>query len=195
MSFASKLTANLDHAAQVTYASGSEKLHELVVEKNGKLDPEGVSEALKIVEGMLPSNETGYDFGNGKYDWSDERLLEWIKQEVGGEGFHDFHGVLGKPKLFYGRSLYLNGAQALNVTELPPGLIVSGDLNLNDCINLKVIRSGLSVSGNLDLVGTRLNPTDISPDIKVTERVMISANRQDLGAFFTALGIKIGYRL
>ncbi len=193
-----KLTANLDRAAQVTYALGSEKLHELVVEKNGTLDPSGVKEALKIVEGMMIEKEE-IEIESFDVPWDLKRYIDWAEEELGmdevaaniwlGEHLVPQRGidfVTRKPTKHWTwrGDLILDNKQGLKHFP-PPIALITGSLSMVKCPNV-MLPKYLTINGNLNLRESRIDylPTGliVENDLDVSKISMLTiGNRVRIG--------------
>ncbi len=180
------LAIDMTQSAQQTYAEGSFRLHELVIEKKGRLDPDGVKKALQIVEEMMPTVEKR-DFGDGTYDWDSDELVDWVTKELIFLPSYDFENT----RLHIFNTIPLTGVEKSRITKIPGGMDIDGSLNLNGCVNLKIIPAGVVIIDSLYLQRVKLKPEDISSDIKVGNAVYIDRNRDDLINFFNKLKIKV----
>ncbi len=157
------LTINMSKSAQQTYSDGSLRLHELVVEKNGKLDPEGVKVALKIVEGMTGSPEK-----KEKLEWDMRRFYRWAQEElemdrkdaVAWVHLHvqlsaDLNDEKEEPNdfLFFDGDLNLEDKPKLKT--FPPFKMIKGNLRLNRSENLK-LPEGLDIRGDLVMIDSKI---------------------------------------
>ncbi len=198
------LAVDMSQLAQQTYAEGSLRLHELVVEKNGKLDPDGVKKALKIVEGMTPrdeeivevENDLPHDFGSPEYSWTPEQLKAWVisNLQIDPATADKF---IEKAFLYNKNTKLMTFFPSLmgksdTLVRLPNGMIFSSSVSINNA-KLKMIPAGIRVRGALHMKNTPLKPKDISRDIWVEGSVYVNRERKDLDDFFVSLGIKVAY--
>ncbi len=188
------LAIDLSQSAQQTYAEGSLRLHELVVEKNGKLDPEGVKKALKIVEGM-----TGFDEKEKKSEWDMKRFYRWAQEELGmnredAVAWVHLHVQLNIDMDEQEEFIIFEGDLDLrnkpNLKTFPPFKMILGNVNLMHSGN-HLLPEGLKINGDLNMVGSSIQ--ELPRDLRVRDSFF--ADRSSLrkigeDSFFGPTGLK-----